>query len=111
VLYPLAKGLSAMPIRVCELCEVLELEFREKELSQGANQVHSSDKLKSKLPKFKEGDDPDVYLKSFERLLVLHKVHKREWASGKPAKDIFNIHFCKILNNKIQYYKYIFIKY
>ena len=57
-----------------------ELEFREKELSQGANRVHSSDKLKSKLPKFKEGDDPDVYLKSFERLLVLHKVHKREWA-------------------------------
>jgi hypothetical protein len=57
-----------------------ELEFREKELSQGANQLHSSDKLKSKLPKFKEGDDPDVYLKSFERLLVLHKVHKREWA-------------------------------
>jgi hypothetical protein len=57
-----------------------ELEFKEKELSQGANQVHSSDKLKSKLPKFKEGDDPDVYLKSFERLLVLHKVHKREWA-------------------------------
>jgi hypothetical protein len=57
-----------------------ELEFKEKELSQGANRVHSSDKLKSKLPKFKEGDDPDVYLKSFERLLVLHKVHKRNWA-------------------------------
>lgn len=57
-----------------------ELEIREKELSQGANRVHISDKLKSKLPKFKEGDDPDVYLKSFERLLVLHKVHKREWA-------------------------------
>jgi predicted RNase H-like nuclease (RuvC/YqgF family) len=57
-----------------------ELEFKEKELSQGANQVHSSDKLKSKLPKFKEGDDPDVYLRSFERLLVLHKVHKCEWA-------------------------------
>jgi hypothetical protein len=80
VLYPLAKGLSATPIRVCELCEVLtvfqktsmrkteieqtyrlkaaemerdvrlkELEFKEKELSQGANQVHSS--LKS-IPKF-----------------------------------------------------------
>jgi hypothetical protein len=57
-----------------------ELEFKEKELSQGANQVYSSDKLKSKLPKLKEGDEPDVYLKSFERLLVLHKVHKREWA-------------------------------
>jgi hypothetical protein len=49
-------------------------------VSQGANRVHISDKLKSKLPKFKEGDDPDVYLKSFERLLVLHKVHKRQWA-------------------------------
>jgi hypothetical protein len=55
-----------------------ELEFREKELSQGANQVHSSDKLKSKLPKFKEGDDPDVYLKPFERRLLV--LHKREWA-------------------------------
>jgi hypothetical protein len=31
-----------------------ELEIREKELSQGANRVHSSDKLKSKLPKFKK---------------------------------------------------------
>ena len=40
-----------------------------------SDQLHSSDKLKSKLPKFKEGDDPDVYLKSFERRLV----HKREW--------------------------------
>jgi hypothetical protein len=57
-----------------------ELEFKEKELSQGANQVYTSDKLKSKLPKFKEGDDPDVYLKSFERLLVLNKVLKRKWA-------------------------------
>jgi hypothetical protein len=59
VLYPLAKGLNATPI-----------EIREKELSQGANRVHISDKLKSKLPKFKEGDDPDVYLKSFERLNI-----------------------------------------
>jgi len=56
-----------------------ELEFKTKGSAQGVNQVHSSDKLKSKLPKFKEGDDPDVYLKSFERLLVLHKVHKSEW--------------------------------
>lgn len=32
------------------------------------------------MPKFKGGNDPDVYLKSFERLSVLHNVHKREWA-------------------------------
>ena len=43
-----------------------ELEFKEKGSAQGVNQVHSSDKLKSKLPKFKEGDVPGVYLKSFE---------------------------------------------
>ena len=41
-----------------------------------------------------EGDNPDVYLKSFERLLVLHKAHKHEWAlplnpllTGKALKD------------------------
>ncbi|VDI78345.1 Hypothetical predicted protein [Mytilus galloprovincialis] len=57
-----------------------ELEIREKEMAQGVAppQTHSS--LKSKLPKFKEGEDPDVFLRSFEKLVVLHKIPKSEWA-------------------------------
>lgn len=57
-----------------------ELELREKEMAQGVAppQTHSS--LKSKLPKFKEGEDPDVFLRSFEKLVVLHKIPKSEWA-------------------------------
>ena len=57
-----------------------ELEFKENRSAEGVNQVHSSDKLKSKLPTFNWEYDPDVYLTSFERLLILHKVHKSEWA-------------------------------
>jgi hypothetical protein len=36
--------------------------------------------LKLKLPKFHEGQDPDVFLKSFEKLAALHKIPKLEWA-------------------------------
>ena len=32
------------------------------------------------LPKFHEGQDPDVFLKSFEKLAALHKIPKLEWA-------------------------------
>ncbi|CAC5404352.1 Transposon Ty3-I Gag-Pol polyprotein,Transposon Ty3-G Gag-Pol polyprotein [Mytilus coruscus] len=45
-----------------------ELELREKELTQGVVQPQGKSNLKSKLPKFKEGDDPDVLLRSFEKL-------------------------------------------
>ena len=57
-----------------------ELEIREKELAHGNVQPHSTPNLKSKLPKFHEGQDPDVFLKSFEKLAALHKIPKLEWA-------------------------------
>ncbi|CAC5374158.1 unnamed protein product [Mytilus coruscus] len=57
-----------------------ELELREKELTQGVVQPQGKSNLKSKLPEFKEGDDPDVFLRSFEKLVVLHKIPKPEWA-------------------------------
>lgn len=58
-----------------------ELEVREKELIQGIGHGagSKSDTLKSKLPKFQEGQDPDVFLRSFEKLVTLHKIHKSEW--------------------------------
>ena len=56
-----------------------ELELKEKELSQGGTHTPKSDNLKSKLPKFQEGQDPDVFLKSFEKLVSLHKIQKPEW--------------------------------
>lgn len=58
-----------------------ELEVREKELTQGIGHGagSKSDTLKSKLPKFQEGQDPDVFLRSFEKLVTLHKIHKSEW--------------------------------
>ena len=49
-----------------------ELELREKELAHGNVQPYSTPNLKSKLPKFHEGQDPDVFLKSFEKLAALH---------------------------------------
>lgn len=57
-----------------------ELELREKELSQGVAQPQTSSHLKSKLPKFQENQDPDIFLKSFEKLVTLHKIPKPEWA-------------------------------
>ena len=57
-----------------------ELEIREKELAHGNVQPYSTPNLKSKLPKFYEGQDPDVFLKSFEKLAALHKIPKLEWA-------------------------------
>ena len=39
-----------------------ELELREKELAHGNVQPYSTPNLKSKLPKFHEGQDPDVFL-------------------------------------------------
>lgn len=34
---------------------------------------------RAKLPKFQQGQDPDVFLRSFEKLAVLHKFPKLEW--------------------------------
>lgn len=61
-----------------------ELEVREKELDQqrALGQLpsgQSSGKGNVKLPKFTEGQDPDVFLRSFERLATLHKWQKSEW--------------------------------
>ena len=58
-----------------------ELELREKELAHGGSKSgQTSNSLKTKLPKFQEGQDPDVFLKSFEKLVTLHKIDKSEWA-------------------------------
>jgi hypothetical protein len=56
------------------------LALREKELAHGNVQFHSTPNLKSKLPKFHAGQDQDVLMKSFQKLAVLHKIPKLEWA-------------------------------
>lgn len=61
-----------------------ELELKEKELAQQkelgvAPSTNKADPKYSKLPKFVEGQDPDVFLKSFEKLAGLHKWAKPEW--------------------------------
>ncbi|CAC5408900.1 unnamed protein product [Mytilus coruscus] len=61
-----------------------ELEIKEKEIAVQqalgvAAPVTSKDQKYSKLPKFIEGQDPDVFLKSFEKLATLHKWAKSEW--------------------------------
>jgi hypothetical protein len=57
-----------------------ELELRENESAHGNVQPHSTPNLKSTFPKLHEGQDPDVFLKSFEKLAALHKIPKLEWA-------------------------------
>ncbi|XP_071120130.1 uncharacterized protein [Mytilus edulis] len=57
-----------------------ELELREKELATGGkSSFKTSESIKTKLPKFSEGQDPDVFLKAFEKLVTLHKIQKSEW--------------------------------
>lgn len=57
-----------------------ELEVREMEVAKGMSERKESyiDK-RAKLPKFQQGQDPDVFLRSFEKLVVLHKFPKLEW--------------------------------
>ncbi|KAL5007617.1 hypothetical protein ScPMuIL_016423, partial [Solemya velum] len=60
-----------------------ELEVREKELekTKGDKSVPQiSNKQSVKLPKFQESQDPDVFLKTFEKLAKLHDWDKTEWA-------------------------------
>ncbi|CAC5380409.1 unnamed protein product [Mytilus coruscus] len=66
-----------------EIC-MRELEIKEKEIAAQqalgvAAPVTSKDQKYSKLPKFIEGQDLDVFLKSFEKLATLHKWAKSEW--------------------------------
>ncbi|CAC5398409.1 unnamed protein product [Mytilus coruscus] len=62
-----------------------ELEIKEKEIAAqqalgvAAPFTRKGDQKYSKLPKFIEGQDPDVFLKSFEKLATLHKWAKSEW--------------------------------
>ncbi|CAC5425856.1 unnamed protein product [Mytilus coruscus] len=62
-----------------------ELEIKEKEiavqqaLGVAAPVTSKGDQKYSKLPKFIEVQDPDVFLKSFEKLAILHKWAKSEW--------------------------------
>ncbi|KAL5019662.1 hypothetical protein ScPMuIL_002554, partial [Solemya velum] len=60
-----------------------ELEVREKELekTKGNKSIPQiSNKQSVKLPKFQESQDPDVFLKTFEKLAKLHEWDKTEWA-------------------------------
>jgi hypothetical protein len=63
-----------------------ELKLQEqamKEKSVGISESGTGDKrheVKFTLPKYVEGEDIDVFLRSFERLAKLHKWHKTEWA-------------------------------
>jgi hypothetical protein len=75
-----------------------ELEIRDKEVLTGGKEVKVTDR-QPKLPKFVEGQDPDVFLKSFERLVTLHKFRKPEWAvrlvpllSGKALEAYSRLH-------------------
>ncbi|XP_062594005.1 uncharacterized protein LOC134255486 [Saccostrea cucullata] len=60
-----------------------ELAIREKELEHakiGGSQPHEIKCPPVKLPKFEEGQDPDVFLRSFEKIAGLQKWHKSQWA-------------------------------
>ncbi|XP_062589077.1 uncharacterized protein LOC134250727 [Saccostrea cucullata] len=60
-----------------------ELAIREKELEHakiGGSQPHKIKCPPVKLPKFEEGQDPDVFLRSFEKIAGLQKWHKSQWA-------------------------------
>ncbi|CAC5401481.1 unnamed protein product [Mytilus coruscus] len=56
-----------------------QLELREKEMATGGkSSFKTSEAIKTKLPKFSEGQDPGVFLKVFEKLTTLHKIQKSE---------------------------------
>jgi len=60
----------------------LELKDNKLEIQKSVGVVPSSNKATSKnvkLPKFLEGQDPDIFLKSFEKLAALYKWDKSEW--------------------------------
>lgn len=54
--------------------------MREREVANGITECKESyiDK-RAKVPRFQEGQDPDVFLRSFEKLANLHKFPKLEW--------------------------------
>uniref|UniRef100_A0A8W8HLS0 CCHC-type domain-containing protein n=1 Tax=Magallana gigas TaxID=29159 RepID=A0A8W8HLS0_MAGGI len=66
--------------------KVKELALKEEELkvtrANGGKSIGSSSVQNShvKLPKLEEGQDIDVFLRSFEKLATLHKWDKSEWA-------------------------------
>ena len=59
-----------------------ELQIKEKEVAIGASSLAEMSKTKPKvqLPKFSEGDDIEVFLKSFEKLAESYKWERSEWA-------------------------------
>ena len=59
-----------------------ELEIREKELALSKRDLEEKIKLRPKvyLPNFIEGEDIEVFLKSFEKLANCYKWDKTEWA-------------------------------
>jgi hypothetical protein len=68
-------------VRMKEL-ELQEQAMKEKD-SAGIPESGTGEKrheVKFTLPKYVEGEDIDVFLRSFERLAKLHKWHKSEWA-------------------------------
>ncbi|XP_065928583.1 uncharacterized protein [Magallana gigas] len=69
-----------LEVRMKEL-ELQEREMRERETNPVAL-VEREAKLEVKfiLPKYVQGEDIDVFLRSFERLATLHKWQKAEWA-------------------------------
>lgn len=56
-----------------------ELALKERELETGPS-PQSVQTPSVKLPKFEEGQDPDVFLKSFEKIAGLQKWDKSQWA-------------------------------
>ena len=62
-----------------------ELEVREQELKSSSTRAEREVKeqkheVKFLLPKYVEGEDIDIFLRSFERLANLHKWPKPDWA-------------------------------
>ena len=62
-----------------------EIALRQLEIEKGATLNQGSDSAQGvrtqiKFPKFVEGQDPDIFLRSFEKLALLHKWDKSQWA-------------------------------
>ena len=59
-----------------------ELDIREKELAFNKKELAEKAKIKPKvnLPKYTEGEDIEVFLRSFEKLAISYKWNKTEWA-------------------------------
>lgn len=69
-----------LEVRMKEL-ELQEREMRERETNPVAMvEREAKHEVKFILPKYVEGEDIDVFLRSFERLATLHKWQKAEWA-------------------------------